>query len=134
VLEAGDGSATAPFYGEIINFAWDSTAATDKTGFCKDRWAFRGDKAGLQRLQEAEAASDRAGGRADSGDHLCRLDGARGDVPERDDNQGDDGEGSSGDGGKSNNRDSSKGSSGDGCNDSSGDGRKEISRGISCEV
>jgi len=133
VLEAGDGSATAHLYGKIINCAGDSTAATDKTGCCKDWWAFRGGRAGRQRRQEAEAASDRAGGRAESGDHLGVPDGARGDVPEKGDNHGDDGKGSSGDGGKSNNGDGSKGSSGDGGNGSSGDGRKDSSRDISCK-
>ena len=124
VLEAGDGSATAPFFGKIINCAGDSTAATDKTGFCKDWWAFRGGKAGRQRRQQAEAASDKAGGRGESEEHGGGQGDAGRDDRDEDGLHGDCGKGSNGDGGK--------GSSGEGGKSSDRDGRKDSSGDISC--
>jgi len=124
VLEAGDGSATAPFFGKIIACAADSTAATEKTGFCKDWWAFRGGKAGRQRRQQAEAASDKAGGRGESEEHGGGQGDAGRDDRDEDGLHGDCGKGSNGDGGK--------GSSGEGGKSSDRDGRKDSSGDISC--
>lgn len=59
VLEAGDGSAASPFYGQVIQCASSGTEASLGAEFCKDWWEFRGRKEG--RRHEAKTSSGAKG-------------------------------------------------------------------------
>jgi len=58
VLEAGDGTAAAPFVGKIIDCAAGETATAERGAFASDWWEFRGGKEGRRLRQRAQAAGD----------------------------------------------------------------------------
>lgn len=70
MLEAGDGSAAAPYYGHNINCAvdTDATSPSESDEQCDDWWAFRGGTQGWRRAaQAASAAAGRSGNKPDAG-------------------------------------------------------------------
>jgi len=112
VLEAGDGSAAAPFYGKVIKCAGGQTSASGNSEFCKDWWAFRGGKQGRERRQQVDAASAEGSGRGGRGQLGGAQDGGAfggddadgGDPADDDGPKGDSGKSSSGDGSSSGSR------------------------------
>ena len=58
MLEAGDGTAAAPFVGKIINLAAGETTTAERDAFASDWWEFRGGNDGRRRRQRAQAGGD----------------------------------------------------------------------------
>ena len=58
VLEAGDGTAAAPFLGKVINCAAGGTTTAESGAFASDWWAFRGGKTGRLQGHRGRAHSD----------------------------------------------------------------------------
>jgi len=59
VLEAGDGSESAPFVGKIIDCARGEATTAQSGAFASDWWEFRGGKEGRRRRRSAEGGDKR---------------------------------------------------------------------------